>query len=205
MSAFIKITRPVLPDGQNEEAVRKGSLYCPTCLNLYALSASVAHPRPGVWMSDRGWKNAAEQGKGDDAAEPPPSWATLGRIDFACFSVHMPLPDIDTAAKTGCETCKMLQIVVDTLMKGTIPLNDPSFALYARFCKGAVLRLELNKVEEDIEGATGEGDEEDGYFASWGMLEQGLPSHQTMIAQFEVYTLPGMVFPVLKITGLVLF
>lgn len=184
MPSHLKISKPVLPAGLTEDAIRQDAIYCPTCLNLYAGSAFVVSSRPGLWVShNRCHANAAED-EAAGATTPPPQWAsTRHRNDYACFAVHIAMSDIHAAAVGGCETCKLLKVVVNE----QTPHDSDITAINARFCKGAALRLFMMSPEEQLWEAKLIEDD----CAPWGILDDGnVPGRLACI--FELFTLPGM-------------
>lgn len=181
---FMKLKKSPIPLGDDEKDIRSDPILCYTCWNLYAGSTNTASFSPVVLMnSNVGPRNAARAAACKDIG-PGPKWAggPYARVDYASWQVSVALAEIPGSAKSGCDSCRLLYMVIHKLGDGCIDFNDPLFRIEVIICKDNVLRLYLKKDNIAI-------DVDYDIFGNNTSTEEVSTKH---IASWELYTLPSM-------------
>ncbi|KAH6887451.1 heterokaryon incompatibility protein-domain-containing protein [Thelonectria olida] len=173
----LQLQESPIPDGEEINDIKKDPRFCRTCYNLHAGSANVTVSIGRIWVHDASGRENVARAKDNSKA---PAWAQQARADYTPWRVEAELTDIAQSAAAGCTTCLLLKELLTKLNPAEADFNDPSLRLGFTFCKGNVLRLELDRVEEDDWIP-------DFWSPAMGEFER--------LGDYEVYALPGSPSP----------
>lgn len=189
----INLKGPTIPTG-DPSRIHYDPIFCSACLNLHNISAQAMALEPSVHtgfdrITDEYLEKQLRETVGEDL------YAERARLegdrsDFPPNRVDTPLVDIAGAAKTGCETCAMLQAVVTKMGGKDVSFADPDQAAIITFTREVALRVRIWRVDNPADNDSSSDD--DGiFYPGMGGRRRVLGRLVDQIASLELYSLRG--------------